>query len=169
MAKTKENITIDDILSKCQTYIEDEEYLQVIKDAYTFAKEKHAGQYRKSGEPYIYHPMNVALILVTIYADYETVSASLLHDVLEDCDCTVEEMEERFGPTITKLVQGVTKLSRINFSTENEYLIEYYKKIIVGMSEDVRVIIIKLADRLHNMRTLWAIPDFSIYFFTPFH
>ena len=82
-----------------------------------------------------------------------------MHDVLEDCDCTFEEMEKEFGETITRLVNGVTKLSKINFSTENEYLIEYYKKIIVGMSEDVRVIIIKLADRLHNMRTLWAIPE----------
>ena len=159
LAKKKEEITFDDILSKCNAYIENEEEIQVIKDAYMFAKEKHAGQYRKSGEPYIFHPMNVALILASIYADYETISAGLMHDVLEDCDCTVEEMEEKFGVVITKLVQGVTKLSRINFSTENEYLIEYYKKIIVGMSEDVRVIIIKLADRLHNMRTLWAIPE----------
>ena len=159
LAKKKEEITIDDILSKCSAYIENEDEIQVIKDAYIFAKEKHAGQYRKSGEPYIFHPMNVALILASIYADYETISAGLMHDVLEDCDCTVEEMEEKFGVVITKLVQGVTKLSRINFSTENEYLIEYYKKIIVGMSEDVRVIIIKLADRLHNMRTLWAIPE----------
>ena len=159
MAKIKKEITIDNILSSCAAYIEEKEQIQVIKDAYMFAKEKHAGQYRKSGEPYIFHPMNVALILTSIYADYETISAGLMHDVLEDCDCTAEEMEEKFGVVITKLVQGVTKLSRINFSTENEYLIEYYKKIIVGMSEDVRVIIIKLADRLHNMRTLWAIPE----------
>lgn len=159
LAKIKKEITIDNILSSCAAYIEEKEQIQVIKDAYMFAKEKHAGQYRKSGEPYIFHPMNVALILTSIYADYETISAGLMHDVLEDCDCTAEEMEEKFGVVITKLVQGVTKLSRINFSTENEYLIEYYKKIIVGMSEDVRVIIIKLADRLHNMRTLWAIPE----------
>ena len=98
------------------------------------------------------------MILTTIYADYQTIAAGFLHDVLEDCDCTREEMEEKFGSEVTKLVQGVTKLSKIHFSTENEYLIDYYKKIIVGMSEDVRVIIIKLADRLHNMRTLWATP-----------
>ena len=159
LSKVKEEITIDEILSKARTYIEDEEQINIIKKAYQFAKDKHEGQFRKSGEAYIYHPMNVALILISVYADYETISAGLMHDVLEDCDCTAEEMEEAFGPVITKLVEGVTKLSKIHFSTENEYLIEYYKKIIVGMSEDVRVIIIKLADRLHNMRTLWAIPE----------
>ena len=155
----KEELRIETIISKVRSYIEDEEQIKVIEKAYDFAKLKHEGQFRKSGEPYITHPMNVALILISVYADFETISAGLLHDVLEDCDCTPEEMEEVFGPTITKLVKGVTKLSKINFSTENEYLIDYYKKIIVGMSEDVRVIIIKLADRLHNMRTLWAIPE----------
>lgn len=159
MSKSKSDITIDEIISSASKYIENEKQLDTIRKAYEFAKEKHEGQLRKSGEPYIYHPMNVALILTSIYADYETISAGLMHDVLEDCDCTPEEMESVFGATITKLVQGVTKLSKIHFSTENEYLIDYYKKIIVGMSEDVRVIIIKLADRLHNLRTLWAIPE----------
>lgn len=158
-SKQKDNITFEDVLEKVKAYIEDEEKIKVIQQAYLFAQEKHEGQFRKSGEPYITHPLNVAQILTTIYADYETISAGLLHDVLEDCDCTVAQMEELFGENITKLVQGVTKLSKIHFSTENEYLIDYYKKIIVGMSEDVRVIIIKLADRLHNMRTLWATPE----------
>lgn len=158
-SKQKDNITFEDMLEKVKAYIEDEEKIKVIQQAYLFAQEKHEGQFRKSGEPYITHPLNVAQILTTIYADYETISAGLLHDVLEDCDCTVAQMEELFGENITKLVQGVTKLSKIHFSTENEYLIDYYKKIIVGMSEDVRVIIIKLADRLHNMRTLWATPE----------
>ena len=159
MSKSKSDITIDEIISSASKYIEKKKQLDTIRKAYEFANVKHEGQLRKSGEPYIYHPMNVALILTTIYADYETISAGLMHDVLEDCDCTPEEMEKEFGSTITKLVQGVTKLSKIHFSTENEYLIDYYKKIIVGMSEDVRVIIIKLADRLHNLRTLWAIPE----------
>lgn len=158
-SKQKDTITFDEVLEKIKVYIEDEEKIKVIQKAYLFALEKHEGQFRKSGEPYITHPLNVAQILTTIYADYETLCAGLMHDVLEDCDCTIEEMEEMFGKNITKLVQGVTKLSKIHFSTENEYLIDYYKKIIVGMSEDVRVIIIKLADRLHNMRTLWATPE----------
>ncbi len=157
MSRNRDNITYDQVLEKIKTYIEDENELKVINDSYELARSKHEGQYRKTGEAYIIHPLNVALILTEIYADYETISAGLLHDVLEDCDCTHEEMENVVGPTITRIVEGVTKLSKIHFSTENDYLIDYYKKIIVGMSEDVRVIIVKLADRLHNMRTLWAL------------
>ena len=154
-----DKITFEEVREAVCAYINDEQQLSVINKAYEFAQLKHAGQVRKSGEPYIIHPLNVALILAKIYANYETISAGLMHDVLEDCDCSVEEMEDEFGVNITRLVTGVTRLSRINFSTENEYLIDYYKKIIVGMSEDVRVIIIKLADCLHNMRTLWALPE----------
>ena len=157
MKKEKDNVTIDDLLSKLN-YINDKEQIENIKKAYLFAKKKHAGQFRKSGEEYIVHPLNVGIILTIIYADSETIEAALLHDVLEDTDCTQEEMEELFGENVTRLVLGVTKLSKIHFSTENDYLIDYYKKIIVGISEDVRAIIVKLADRLHNMRTLWALP-----------
>lgn len=159
MTKSKDNVTIDDLLVRVKTYITDEEEINSIIKAHDFAANMHKEQFRKSGEPYIIHPINVAIILTTIYADSDTLQAALMHDVLEDTDCTDEQMEELFGREVTKLVQGVTKLSKINFSTENEYLIDYYKKIIVGISEDVRVIIIKLADRLHNMRTLWALPE----------
>jgi len=158
MSKIKEIHTIDELKEKVATYIDKESELDLLTKTYQFAYSKHKGQFRKSGEEYIIHPLNVAYILTDIYADIPTLQAALMHDVLEDCACTKEEMEEIFGREVTVLVQGVTKLSKINFSTENEYLIEYYKKIIVGISEDVRVIIIKLADRLHNMRTLWALP-----------
>lgn len=159
MSREIENPTLDDLVVRLKTYIKESTQLESIKNAYLFAEKKHKGQYRKSGEDYIVHPLHVALILTTVYADSETIQAALLHDVLEDTECSVEEMQENFGIEVTRLVQGVTKLSKIHFSTENEYLIDYYKKIIVGISEDVRVIIIKLADRLHNMRTLWALPE----------
>jgi len=154
----KDTITIDDLMDKVDSYIKDSKEREKILDAYYYAKEKHAGQYRKSGEEYIIHPLNVALILTSIYSDSECLVAGILHDVIEDCDVDIEEFKEKFGLTVYKLVDGVTKLGRLHFSTDNEYLVEYYKKIIVGMSEDVRVIIVKLADRLHNMRTLWATP-----------
>ena len=154
----KDTITIDDLMDKVDTYIKDPKERERILDAYYYAKEKHEGQYRKSGEEYIIHPLNVTLILTSIYADSECLMAGLLHDVIEDTDVDIDEFKEKFGLTVYKLVDGVTKLGRLHFSTDNEYLVEYYKKIIVGMSEDVRVIIIKLADRLHNMRTLWATP-----------
>lgn len=154
----KDLITIDDLMDKVDTYIKDQNQRQNILEAYYYAKEKHQGQYRKSGEDYIIHPLNVALILTSIYSDSECLMAALLHDVLEDCDVNEEEFIAKFGPVVYRLVDGVTKLGRLHFSTDNEYLVEYYKKIIVGMSEDVRVIIVKLADRLHNMRTLWAMP-----------
>ena len=158
MAKDK-IYTLDDLIEKASVYITEEQELMQIKEAYTFADLKHKGQFRKSGEEYINHPLNVAIILTTINADTSTLIAALLHDVIEDCDCEREELDEKFGKVVGNLVYGVSKLGRINFSTENEYLIDYYKKIIVGMSEDVRVIIIKLADRLHNMRTLWALSE----------
>lgn len=155
---TKKEYTIDDLIEKASVYIPEEENLDRIREGYKYAEIKHSGQYRKSGDPYIIHPLNTAIILTTVYADTDTIIAGLLHDTIEDCGVEKEEIEEKFGKVVANLVYGVSKLGRINFSTENEYLIEYYKKIIVGMSEDVRVIIVKLADRLHNMRTLYALP-----------
>ncbi len=159
MTKERKVYTIDDLIDKTGKYITNPKDLEEIKKVYEYAKQKHSGQYRKSGEEFIAHPLNVAMILTSIYSDKASIEAALLHDVVEDCDSSTSEIEEMFGKEVGKLVSGVTQLSRINFSTENEYLIEYYKKIIVGMSEDVRVIIIKLADCLHNMRTLWALPE----------
>lgn len=147
----------DKLIDVLNTYLKEDE-IEIVKKAYNYALKKHTGQYRKTGEDYINHPIMVATILTTIHADYETLASSLLHDVLEDTSTTKEELEQEFGTTIANLVDGVTKINSINVSTENEYLTNYYKKIIVGMCEDVRVIIIKLADRLHNMRTLYALP-----------
>jgi len=155
----KKIYTVEDLIEKVSKYQSEESVLNKIREAYVFAERCHKGQFRKSGEEYIVHPLNVAIILTEIYADSETIMAALMHDVIEDCGVEREEIEEKFGREVGKLVYGVSKLGRINFSTENEYLIDYYKKIIVGMSEDVRVIIVKLADRLHNMRTLWALPE----------
>lgn len=149
---------IEELIKEVSTYIKDDNELDKIRKGYNFAYKAHIGQFRKSGEPYILHPLNTALILTTVYADSDTIVAGLLHDTIEDCNITKEEIEKEFNKTVANLVYGVSKLGRINFSTENEYLIDYYKKIIVGMSEDVRVIIVKLADRLHNMRTLYALP-----------
>ena len=140
-------------------YIKDEKELELIKKAYEIASSYHLGAVRKSGEPYIQHPLNVAMILTGIYADYETICAALLHDTVEDTSLSLDTVEEEFGKTIAILVDGVTKINRINFSTDNEATIAYHRKILVGLSEDVRVIILKLADRLHNMRTLWALSE----------
>ena len=144
---------------KLKKYIKSEDELKEIKKAYIFANTKHNGQKRNSGEDYIIHPLNVAFILAGIHADSKTVEAALLHDVIEDCNVTKEELENLFGVEVAKLVESITKINRLNFSGDTEALIANQRKILVGMTEDVRVIILKLADRLHNMRTLWALSE----------
>jgi len=149
--------TFEDLKPKLSYFdIKDQE---LIEKAYEFANERHFGQLRKTGEEYIIHPLNVAAILTEIYADAQTICAALLHDTIEDCEVTKEEMTEMFGPEITKLVSGVTKINKLNYNGDNEATIANHRKIIVGLAEDVRVIILKLADRLHNMRTLWALSE----------
>ena len=150
-------ISFSDLDIEINKYLTKEEVKEIEK-AYKYAEKKHKGQYRKTGEEYIIHPLFVAYILTSIKADKDTLIAGLLHDVVEDTDVSKEEISSLFGDTVANLVDGVTKINSINISTDNEHLTDYYKKIIVGMSEDVRVIIIKLADRLHNMRTLYALP-----------
>ena len=122
--------------------------------AYAFADEKHAGQMRKSGEPYIEHPIAVAGILAELGMDDVTIAAGLLHDVPEDCNVSYEEMQERFGADVAQLVEGVTKLKHIRFDTKADKQAGNLRKLFLAMAGDVRVIIVKLADRLHNMRTL---------------
>ena len=144
---------------KLKKYIKNEDELKEIKKAYIFANTKHNGQKRNSGEDYIIHPLNVAFILAGIHADSKTIEAALLHDVIEDCNVNKEELENLFGVEVAKLVESITKINRLNFSGDTEALIANQRKILVGMTEDVRVIILKLADRLHNMRTLWALSE----------
>ena len=148
------NITIEDLVNKFKNYNNNEKDIKLIKDAYEYAEKKHFGQKRISGDDYILHPLNVALILTEISADAPCMAAALLHDTIEDSDASKEEIENLFGPEVALLVDGVTKINKINFTSDSEASAAYQRKILVGLSEDVRVIIIKLADRLHNMRTI---------------
>jgi len=159
MFNKNELVTFDDLTNKVSSYITNEDDLNLIKKAYDFAYEKHFGQKRITGDDYIQHPLNVALILTEINADAKAIAAGLLHDVVEDSDCTLEYLEQLFGSEIALLVDGVTKINKINFNSVSEQMAANQRKILVGLSEDVRVIIIKLADRLHNMRTLYVLPE----------
>ena len=127
---------------------------KIIQKAYDYAKAKHGDQLRKSGEPYIIHPLQVAYILATLGMDDNTICAALLHDVLEDTDTTYEELEKEFNSEVAYMVDGVTKLGKLQYASVEEQQVENYRKMFLAMGKDIRVILIKLADRLHNMRTL---------------
>ena len=144
---------IEQLLEKAATYLKEND-LQRIREAYEFADEAHHGQVRKSGEPYILHPLAVADILVNMQMDVTSVIAALLHDVVEDTTVSLETVLDKFGKTCAMLVDGLTKLERIKFKSKEEQQNENYRKMFVAMAQDIRVILIKLADRLHNMRTL---------------
>lgn len=147
-----ESITLEKLLDEVRKYNPTE--VEIIKKAYEYAKTLHEGQYRQSGEPYITHPLNVAYILAEMHADKDTVCAGLLHDTIEDTKTTKEDIAHDFNQEIANLVDGVTKLAKMNFSTKEEQNSANTRKIITGITNDVRIIIIKLADRLHNMRTI---------------
>ncbi|SFB40801.1 GTP pyrophosphokinase [Cohnella sp. OV330] len=144
---------MEQLLEKASTYMKEQD-LERIREAYAYADEAHRGQLRKSGEPYILHPLAVAEIMVQMQMDVVTVEAALLHDVVEDTTVTVEDVRGEFGETIAGLVDGLTKLEKIQFRSKEEQQNENYRKMFVAMANDIRVILIKLADRLHNMRTL---------------
>jgi GTP pyrophosphokinase len=162
--------TAKTLIERVSAYLP-EESTEIVGQAYLFAEECHVGQMRKSGEPYIAHPLQTALFLTGLHLDTDTIVAALLHDVVEDCNVSLEEITRRFGPSVSKLVDGVTKLTRMddklqppaddvaNDMDDAESLhAESLRKMLVSMAEDIRVVLIKLADRLHNMNTLDALP-----------
>lgn len=144
---------IERLLEKASAYIKEPDLLR-IQEAYEFAEQAHHGQVRKSGEPYILHPLAVADIVVNMQMDTLSIIAALLHDVVEDTTVSLEQIREKFGDTCAMLVDGLTKLERIKFGSKEEQQNENYRKMFIAMARDIRVIVIKLADRLHNMRTL---------------
>ena len=151
--KGKKPVTIEGIIASVQEY-QPQADIDLIQRAYELAESAHRGQTRVSGEAYIIHPLHVAQILTELHLDYETVSAALLHDVVEDTIYTNEQMQEMFGEEVAMLIDGVTKLGRIQYKSKEEVQLENYRKMFLAMAKDIRVIMIKLADRLHNMRTL---------------
>ena len=152
MSEYKE-VGIEDIISTVKKQ-KGRRDIKIIQKAYEYAKAKHGDQLRKSGEPYIIHPVQVAYILATLGMDDNTICAALLHDVLEDTDTTYEELEKEFNSEVAYMVDGVTKLGKLQYASVEEQQVENYRKMFLAMGKDIRVILIKLADRLHNMRTL---------------
>ena len=147
-------ITFDDLYVKINTYIHHEKDLNLIKEAYLLANRLHDGQKRKSGEPYIIHPLNVAMILADLHVGPNTIIAAILHDIVEDTDCCLEEISEKFGADVAAIVDGVTKVTQMKFSSLEKQQAENHQKMIIAMARDIRVIVVKIADRLHNLRTL---------------
>ncbi|HEY8364737.1 MAG TPA: bifunctional (p)ppGpp synthetase/guanosine-3',5'-bis(diphosphate) 3'-pyrophosphohydrolase [Haloplasmataceae bacterium] len=151
-------IKYEQLMQTVKTYITKPENIRIIEKAFKYAEEKHQNQFRKSGEPYIIHPLEVAIILTSFNAGPSTIAAGLLHDILEDTGITSEEMTKEFGEEITTLVDGVSKLGQIKYVSKEQALAQNHQKMFLAMARDIRVIIIKLADRLHNMRTLKYMP-----------
>ena len=156
-------LRINDILDKAQAYLAAEE-LEMIQKAYIYSATVHQGQVRLSGEPYLTHPMEVAGILVDMKMDSATIISGLLHDTIEDTLTTREQIEQEFGKDVAFLVSGLTKLSRISFGSQEERQAENFRKMILAMSADIRILLVRLADRIHNMRTLqYQKPDRRVY------
>lgn len=151
----KKKVTFEECMENVKTYIKRPENIELIQKAYDFAYEHHKGQFRKSGEPYVIHVIQVANTLAEMHCGPKTIAAGLLHDTVEDCEgVTTETITELFGEEIATLVDAVTKIGAIKFKDEEEYLASNHRKLFIAMAKDIRVILIKLADRLHNMRTL---------------
>ena len=153
----RRSIGISQLVSKLEGYLPPAE-VERIQDAYDFAFEAHQGQRRRSGEPYITHPVAVADLLADLRLDPQTLIAAILHDVIEDTPTLKEEINRRFGQEVADLVDGVSKLDQIQFKSREEAQAESFRKMLLAMVRDIRVIMVKLADRTHNMRTLGAMP-----------
>jgi GTP pyrophosphokinase len=151
-------IKFEDLLERVRGYTSDEER-EFLRRAYVFSALEHKGQLRHSGEPYLVHPLEVATILAEMRLDPVAIAAGLLHDVVEDTLTSIEKIQEHFGPEVAHVVEGVTKISAIPFSSSEERQAENFRKMLLAMVDDIRVILVKLADRLHNMRTLSHMPE----------
>src|SRR3989440_6101865 len=151
-------VRFEDLLEKVRAYSPDTD-VELLRRAYVFSALEHRGQLRHSGEPYLIHPLAVAEFLVDLKLDAVAIAAGLLHDVVEDTLTTIERIRELFGPEVAHVVEGVTKISAIPFSSSEERQAENFRKMLLAMVDDIRVILVKLADRLHNMRTLSHLPD----------
>jgi guanosine-3',5'-bis(diphosphate) 3'-pyrophosphohydrolase len=156
-ARSPERFLVSDLCSELETYLEPEQVAEVYR-AYLFGAQAHEGQHRLSGEPYIYHPLAVARILGQMRMDHKSIVAAILHDVIEDTPTLKEHLDEAFGTEVAELVDGVSKLTQIDFKSRAEAQAENFRKMLLAMVRDIRVIMIKLADRLHNMRTLGVMP-----------
>lgn len=152
------SLNCEELIRRIEAYYPDANFA-MLKKAYAFANESHKGQKRSSGEDYIVHPVNVAATLIKLRMDMASIIAGLLHDTIEDCGITPEQIEKEFSPEVAQIVLGLTKISKIQFRTKEESQAENFRKMVVAMAKDLRVIIVKLADRMHNMRTLQYVSD----------
>lgn len=146
-------LTVDELINRAEVLLPDTD-LSILRKCYEFADKMHQGVKRSSGEPYIIHPLNVAATLIKLKMDLDSIMAGLLHDTVEDCDVAPEDIAKMFGQSVAQIVVGCTKISKIKFKTKEESQAENFRKMVVAMAQDLRVIIVKLADRMHNMRTL---------------